>query len=346
MINYFLTKNHFYTIEPFINSWSKNGAELFRMVPYETIDQINFIDNDIFIFTDLERISESTLDQTRKLCRVIEEKFSSQHILNHPGVTLGRLELLDLLWQKGINDYRVYPVATLDHSCRFPIFLRRPNNHLGPLTSLLHNEEEYHSALAKLAKKGILPEELIAIEYCETVDRDGGYRKYSAFRVGTDIIPGHIHFAQDWFVKGGKHGAPRDEEKNYLEKNPHRTELMEVFQLAEVDFGRIDYSMKNGKIQVWEINTNPTLLRHPEKYHPVMKQQKAALAEKIEQSFLSLARTLNSGKQPDAAIEENDINTNKKFPAMHVNGWKRHYHYSRFFIRRYLEALMQKFEKV
>jgi hypothetical protein len=41
---------------------------------------------------------------------------------------------------------------------------------------------------------------------------------------------------------------------------------MRTFELARIEFGRIDYSMKDGRIQVWEINTNPASLadRHRE----------------------------------------------------------------------------------
>ena len=34
-----------------------------------------------------------------------------------------------------------------------------------------------------------------------------------------------------------------------------------MFQIAGIDYGRIDYSMLDGEPQVWEINTNPTVLK-------------------------------------------------------------------------------------
>jgi len=46
----------------------------------------------------------------------------------------------------------------------------------------------------------------------------------------------------------------------YARSNPHAVELAEIFALAQVDFGRIDYGLRNGRIEVFEINTNPDLL--------------------------------------------------------------------------------------
>src|SRR5262249_37550000 len=49
------------------------------------------------------------------------------------------------------------------------------------------------------------------------------------------------------------------EQQEYLEANPHRSWLAGLFQLAGIDYGRIDYSLLAGKPQIWEINTHPTV---------------------------------------------------------------------------------------
>ena len=50
------------------------------------------------------------------------------------------------------------------------------------------------------------------------------------------------------------------EELDFLNANPHKKDLMAIFQMAGIDYGRIDYSLHKGRIQVWEINTNPSVL--------------------------------------------------------------------------------------
>ena len=51
------------------------------------------------------------------------------------------------------------------------------------------------------------------------------------------------------------------DELNYVTQNPHEEQLLKIFALAQVEYGRIDYSIKNGKVQTWEINLNPTICR-------------------------------------------------------------------------------------
>ena len=41
--------------------------------------------------------------------------------------------------------------------------------------------------------------------------------------------------------------------------DPHHDLLKKIFSAGRIDFGRIDYSVLNGNIRVWEINTNPTI---------------------------------------------------------------------------------------
>ena len=42
-------------------------------------------------------------------------------------------------------------------------------------------------------------------------------------------------------------------------------QLREIFDLAQIEYGRIDYGMLDGKVQCWEINTNPGLALAPKK---------------------------------------------------------------------------------
>ena len=51
------------------------------------------------------------------------------------------------------------------------------------------------------------------------------------------------------------------EELEYLHSNPHEKEVRAIFRTwPRIEYGRIDYGLYNGRIQVWEINTNPSVL--------------------------------------------------------------------------------------
>jgi hypothetical protein len=52
-----------------------------------------------------------------------------------------------------------------------------------------------------------------------------------------------------------------EEEGDYVLTNPHGAVLRELFDLAKVGYGRIDYAVKDGRIQTWEMNLNPTIGR-------------------------------------------------------------------------------------
>ena len=49
------------------------------------------------------------------------------------------------------------------------------------------------------------------------------------------------------------------EEQGYLAEDPHERSLCEIFKLANIDYGRIDFSLCGQQIVTWEINTNPLI---------------------------------------------------------------------------------------
>jgi hypothetical protein len=50
------------------------------------------------------------------------------------------------------------------------------------------------------------------------------------------------------------------EEADYLDANPHGDLLMRVFDMANIEYGRIDYTVIEGRVQIFEINCNPTII--------------------------------------------------------------------------------------
>jgi hypothetical protein len=106
------------------------------------------------------------------------------------------------------------------------------------------------------------------VEFCDTRRSDRIYRKYAAFLVGEVLIPRHVFFGMDWNVQHDEElqAEPRhaEEERRYLEDNPHADQLREIFAIANIRYGRVDYGLLDGRIQTWEINTNPTVFFPPE----------------------------------------------------------------------------------
>jgi len=132
-----------------------------------------------------------------------------------------------------------------------------------------------------------LLETLLVVEYCDTADKDGIYRKYSAFMIGGRVVPAHIDCSRGWMVKDTDivDAGVMKQEQDYLETNPHREWLEETFALAGVDYGRMDYSLLNGAPQVWEINTNPVVILPPDHYSEIHMPVKWRFAAKVGPAF-------------------------------------------------------------
>ncbi|MFI5426708.1 hypothetical protein [Aeromicrobium sp. UC242_57] len=62
------------------------------------------------------------------------------------------------------------------------------------------------------------------------------------------------------------------EELEFIENFPHHDDVAEAFELAGLDYGRIDYGIVDGRMQVWEINTNPIVLHRPHMIEPERMQ--------------------------------------------------------------------------
>lgn len=87
------------------------------------------------------------------------------------------------------------------------------------------------------------------------------YRQFKAFNVGGRIIPLGINISSHWVAKWGKNFTPTEAMLNeslvYVNTNPFKDQILDIFRLAKIDYGRMDFSVLNDQIQVWEINTNP-----------------------------------------------------------------------------------------
>jgi hypothetical protein len=305
MITIFISKRHTYTIRPFLKTWANKAANSIRLLPYQYLHRIRRIQPGLFIFSDIDRLTPKQRQSAIHLCNYITKNFGESLIINHPNRVLTRYRLLTQLWEDGINQFRVYSQMERVGLMQFPVFVRRIHDHSGPLTDLIPSEEELIDRMHSLCISGQDPNQLITIEFCDTQSDDQLYRKYSAFRIGDRIIPGHIIFSREWVAKDSPPEPLRHEEKAFLSDNPHQDELLQIFRLANIEYGRIDYGLLNGKIQVWEINTNPMLIKQRKKYSMDKLPIKQQLVDELADSFLSTAsRTENVGAKAERATED------------------------------------------
>ena len=260
MIYYLVTEDHSYTINYYLTSWGKEIAPKLRTIYYEELPNWKHLPLGTYIFSDIERLTTRQTEIVSNVWHTLSEKLSTHQLLNHPTRSMRRYELLRTLYEQEQNVFNVYRLTERRQPQQFPVFIRVENDHRGALTNLLHTPTELEAAIAQIEASGSNRSDKLIVEFCDTSDDQGTFRKYSAFIIGDRIIPRHLFFSRKWVLKLPDRVEETDlqEEYEYISKNPHESELRHIARLANIQYGRIDYSFHHGKIQVWEINTNPT----------------------------------------------------------------------------------------
>jgi hypothetical protein len=263
MIYFATTRDNDRTIHKYLEGHGAPLASRITPVWYEQILAAETLPAGTWCFADLELLSDPERETAARVWQGLDAR--GCRLLNHPTRSLRRYDLLRALHAAGSNRFNVHHPGDLAAAIRLPVFLHGEHDHLGRRSDLLHTREELEAALETLQRSGERLDAQLVTEFCDTRDADGIYRKYAAFIVGDTILPRHLFFEQDWQVKKARliTDAFVREERSYVDTNPHEKRLREIFALACINYGRIDYSLQGGEIQVWEINTNPVITFSP-----------------------------------------------------------------------------------
>jgi hypothetical protein len=227
-----------------------------------------------YIFTDFDRLSPYELQSAAMFAAALQAVAPDARILNHPLKSLERYPLLVALHEAGINDFTATRLETAARPPRYPVFIRCEDGYGGPETDLIHDDDAYDTAVASLAMRGLPRRGRISIGFANRRSADGRFRKYGAFNIAGQIVPHDLMFGEKWVVKVHPLGTERAlqrmegygetaegvaEEWDYIRANPHEDVLREAFSVAGIDYGRADYGIVDGRVQIYEINTNPHL---------------------------------------------------------------------------------------
>lgn len=217
-----------------------------------------------YVFTDFDRLTSYEIEAAEILARRLVETAPGAKVLNRPALVLERFALLRRLAETGLNDFSACRLDSGEMPRRYPVFVRLEDDCQKPDTPLLHSESEFRAAIAALRSAGLPMKRRIAVEYCAERSADGHFRKYGVFRIGDRLAPHHLFHNGDWYVKFGSRQRVAEKDDPfapeiiaYLENLPHAAEVMQRFELASIDYGRIDYGFAGGRMQTYEINTNP-----------------------------------------------------------------------------------------
>jgi hypothetical protein len=252
-----------------------------RVVLYDELARFDRLPLGTWVFTEIDRLTNAERDLANLACERLAGANGLARVMNQPGRVLLRHELLHAARAAGMNRFCAWRATDVvfgdgrtakDHrttgaaALRYPVFVRFANRHTGNLTPLLESPKQLEAALASLMSSRHRLHELLVVEFCDTKDEDGLYRKYSAYKIGDRVVPRYLEISREWMVKWDYRIFDRvraDEETRYLAANPHEAWIRDIFEVAGTDYGRVDYGVLEGVPQVWEINTNPTIGRPP-----------------------------------------------------------------------------------
>jgi len=249
------TANHAYTHA----AVTKELPDLVRLSTYQALLGKQRVPKAVYILTDMDRLSPAALVQACELFRRL--RAAGLMVLNDPARIRSRWGLLRALFDQGINRANAYRLDENLRPQRWPVFLGQEGDHRFPITDLLHSWEEVERAAEAAMQEGRPRSALIVAEYAAEPLRPGVFRKLSVFRVGSRYI-GHTCVHQDrWVAKYGTAGLATadlyEDEVRIVRDNPYRAALEPAFALAGIEYGRADFGVVDGKVHVYEINTNP-----------------------------------------------------------------------------------------
>lgn len=258
-----------------------------RLITYQSAFRRLYFPAGTLVFTDFDYLNVIETETVANMALAAEREEPAVRILNHPIGVCERYQLMKRLSRSGISEVMVSRLDDEEMPRRFPVFIRAEDGWWGPDTDIIDNEAQYRQALASLGKQGKPVKRRICVSFEAERDGDGYFRKYGAFRVGDQIIPQHILRNRGWMVKSD--GSSFDEifateEVDYIRDNPDRELLMSAFKAGGIEFGRIDYSFKQGRLVVFEINTNPTFPRFVGGV-PGREERRGIILERLVEAF-------------------------------------------------------------
>lgn len=304
MITYVAPRGESDTVTNYLDDRGRPLGDRLRIVTYDDLETRSSLEDGLWIFSGVDRLTQSQRALADLAWATLDASGMSVRLLNHPSSVLLRAPLLERLHREGINRFKAVPPEGRDDDLTYPVFVRERNAHTGSLTALLPDRRALDTALGHLAFRGFRPSDLLVVEFLDTSDKDGLYRKYSSYYVAGTVVPRAIRFGRQWMLKA-RHSfwdeSKVREQQEWFDRNGFAEQVAAVFRLADIDYGRMDYAVVDGRIQVWEINTNPTLGRGTSNDKPpamkALKEKRAPVHRGFDTMFQAALRSLDCGSE-------------------------------------------------
>jgi len=285
MIHFVAPRDQAFGIQDYLATWGEGLSGRLTVLHYEELPGRETTPAGTYIFSALDQLTETGRRVVGELQACLEAPGSGCRVLNHLSAVRLRLDLLEELHRLGLNRHRAVRATGDLSGLRFPVFLHEELRHTGALSPLISSPSELNRALGKAVLQGFRPADLLVVEFCDTSDALGNYRKYAAYRVGPDIIARTMGKGRHWMLKADRVEFSMEmllEERSFVLENPYREPVRRIFELAGIEYGRIDFSLLDGRVETWEINTNPSVGPSRQK---VMPDEFASVRQPIRDHF-------------------------------------------------------------
>lgn len=263
MIIYVSTNSHSFTHRPIARD-----VKFFRQMTYFSLFARRKLPQATYIFTDFCRLNACQLELAANTYARLKE--AGMRVLNDPARVAHRLTLLRRLRAADINSFNAWPAEDSAEVDRFPVFVRTQAAHRGNLTDLIHTPAELEQTLEALITKGYPRRDLMLSQYCAEPFEGDIYRKMSVYRIGGRYVTAPTVHERSWTAKVGEPGVASqdayDRDLVRIRDNEYAEAAAAAFKIAEIDYGRADFSIVDGRPEFYEINTNPTMsapIPHP-----------------------------------------------------------------------------------
>jgi hypothetical protein len=276
-------QDHRNTFSSFRDGTYGFAAPDLRTMAYEDLVRATRVPRATYIFADLERLSSWELQLAATLYRRLKKR--GLRCLNDPARAMSRFELLRGLHRAGLNPFNLYRADEQPRPARFPVFLRDEDHHASPPPALLGDQQALDSALEARRARGIPLRGTLVVEHCPAPYTKELWHKWGTFRVADRLSLDHISVDDTWYVKVGKwdllNEAVVAEEYAAAAANRFASELANVFAFAGIEFGRADHAMVDGRLVVYEINTNPYVYHYKPDPIPLRRKTQALVRERL-----------------------------------------------------------------
>jgi hypothetical protein len=262
------TYDHRYTVKLPLQQLRRQNVT-FKRLSYEALFRASYLAPASYIFSDFDRLSSTELTAAASVYRKLAA--AGAKVMNDPALALCRDDTIRRLYQAGLSDFTCYSPRAGEKPQRFPVFLRTVTGHRGVLSDLLQSQDACDAALQDALLQGYPLHDLVFIEYAAQPHPETGFfQKQSAYFVDGAVVPSNIVNERNWVAKFGEANLATPEqyaqERRQMDEYPYETWVKEVFACLNVDYGRLDFGVVDGRPQAYEVNTNPTLGRsvdHP-----------------------------------------------------------------------------------